>query len=59
MSIENKAQDLGGRAKEAAGSATDDDSLKAEGQADQEKAGLKDKLENAKDKLEDKIDDVL
>jgi uncharacterized protein YjbJ (UPF0337 family) len=59
MGIENKAQDLGGRAKEAAGSMTDDDELKAEGVADQKKAGLKDKLEDVKDKIEDKIDDAL
>jgi uncharacterized protein YjbJ (UPF0337 family) len=61
----NKVEDLKGRAKEAAGAATDDDSLKAEGQGDQTKAGLKDKVEHvegkvdeAKDKIEEKIDDV-
>ncbi len=57
--LRNKAEDLQGRAKEAAGAATDDDELRGEGKADQVKAGLKDKLEHAKDKLQDKIDDVL
>jgi len=59
MGIEDKAQDLGGRAKEAAGSMTNDDELKAEGVGDQQKAALKDKLEDVKDKVEDKIDDAL
>ena len=57
--IENKVQDLTGRGKEATGSLTGDDSLKAEGEADQTKAGLKDKIENVKDKVTGKIDDVL
>ncbi|MFL6107851.1 MAG: CsbD family protein [Marmoricola sp.] len=57
--IQNKAEDLGGRAKEAAGAAAGDDSLKAEGEADQRKAGIKDKVEDVKDKVQDKIDDVL
>jgi uncharacterized protein YjbJ (UPF0337 family) len=59
MSAENKIQDLTGRAKEAAGAATDDESLKAEGKADQTKASVKDKVENVKDKIDDKVDDVL
>ena len=50
--LDNKAEDLKGRAKEAAGAAVDDDSLKAEGEADQKKAGIK-------DKIEDKVDDVV
>jgi len=57
--IENKAQDLGGRAKEAVGAATDDHELKSEGKADQTKAGLKDKVEDVKDKVQDKVDDIL
>ena len=36
--IENAAEKAGGKGKEAAGNATGDDSLKAEGQADQTKA---------------------
>lgn len=57
--IENKAQDVTGRGKEAVGAATDDHELKAEGKADQTKAGLKDKVEDVKDKVSEKIDDVL
>ena len=38
--LDNKAEELGGKAKVAAGDATDDQSLKAEGQADQGKANL-------------------
>ncbi|MCX6400711.1 MAG: CsbD family protein [Propionibacteriales bacterium] len=57
--IGNKAEDLKGRAKEAAGAATDNDDLKAEGKADQTKAGIKDKVEDVKDKVKDKIDKVL
>ena len=45
--IGNAAEKLGGKGKEAAGSATGDESLKAEGQADQ--ANLKQAGENVKD----------
>jgi uncharacterized protein YjbJ (UPF0337 family) len=47
--IENAAQDLGGKAKEAFGKATDDDSKVAEGKADQAGADLKKAGENVKD----------
>ncbi|MET3962583.1 uncharacterized protein YjbJ (UPF0337 family) [Marmoricola sp. OAE513] len=59
MGLENKAQDLAGRAKEATGAATNDDSLKAEGKADQTKAGIKDKVDDVKDKVKDTVDKVL
>ncbi|MEV6440780.1 CsbD family protein [Amycolatopsis sp. NPDC051716] len=51
--ISNKAEELGGRAKETAGQATGDEQLRAEGQADQAKAGLKDAVENVKDAAKD------
>ncbi|MEU0789359.1 CsbD family protein [Amycolatopsis sp. NPDC005961] len=51
--ISNKAEELGGKAKEAAGSATGDEQLQAEGQADQAKAGLKGAVENVKDAAKD------
>ena len=57
--IENKVQDIAGRGKEAAGAVTGDDSLKAEGEADQTKASLKDKVEDVKDKVQQKVDDIL
>ncbi|MDP9886867.1 MULTISPECIES: CsbD family protein [Micrococcaceae] len=47
--IGNAAEKLGGKGKEAAGSATGDESLKAEGQADQAKSDLKQAGENVKD----------
>jgi uncharacterized protein YjbJ (UPF0337 family) len=40
-----------GRIKEAAGSLTDDKSLKNEGKVDQAKASVKDKVDKAADKL--------
>jgi uncharacterized protein YjbJ (UPF0337 family) len=45
----NKGEELGGKAKEAAGKATDDEQLEAEGKADQTKANLKQAGEDAKD----------
>lgn len=56
--VENKGEDFLGRAKEAAGSLTDNDSLRHEGQADQASASIKDKLEDAKDAVTNFIDDV-
>ncbi|WP_300682907.1 CsbD family protein [Nocardioides sp.] len=57
--LENKGQDLKGRAKEALGAATDNDRLKNEGKADQAKASLKDKAESVKDKVTEGIDKLL
>ena len=60
--ISNKADELGGKAKEAAGSVTGDDELRAEGKADQVVAGVKDALTDAKDaagKLVDKVKGVV
>ncbi|MDF2052113.1 CsbD family protein, partial [Arthrobacter sp. Cr_A7] len=39
--IENAAEKLGGKAKEASGRATDDPGLESEGKMDQSKADLK------------------
>lgn len=47
--ISNKGDDLKGKAKEAGGKATDDESLEAEGKTDQKKAALKDVGEKIKD----------
>jgi uncharacterized protein YjbJ (UPF0337 family) len=47
--IKNAAQDLTGRAKEAASKATGNEELQAEGQADQNKADAKKTGENIKD----------
>jgi uncharacterized protein YjbJ (UPF0337 family) len=47
-----------GRAKEAAGDLTGDDDLKREGKKDQTAGKVKDKAEDAKDWVEDKVDDA-
>ena len=45
----NAAEDLKGKAKEATGSATDNEQMQAEGKGDQSKADLKNAGENVKD----------
>jgi uncharacterized protein YjbJ (UPF0337 family) len=45
----NKAEELRGNAKEAAGRATDDEELEAQGRGDQAKADLKQAGEKMKD----------
>ncbi|WP_438352334.1 CsbD family protein [Microbacterium sp. CJ88] len=47
--VKNAAEDLGGKAKEAAGKVTGNERLEAEGQADQTKASVKKAGENVKD----------
>ncbi|HET8616005.1 MAG TPA: CsbD family protein [Actinomycetales bacterium] len=47
--IDNEAEDLKGKAKEAAGKATDDESMEAEGKGDQFGAHVKKAGENVKD----------
>lgn len=47
--IENAAKEAAGKAKEAVGNATGNESLEAEGKADQTKANLKQAGENIKD----------
>jgi len=47
--IKNTAQDLLGKGKEAVGKVTNNDSLVAEGKADQAKASVKKAGENIKD----------
>ncbi len=46
---QNKAEGLAGRAKEAVGDATGDDSLKRQGKTDQAKSDLKQAGEKVKD----------
>jgi uncharacterized protein YjbJ (UPF0337 family) len=45
----NAAEDALGKAKEVVGDITDNDSLKAEGKADQTSSAAKDKVEDVKD----------
>jgi len=47
--VKNAAEDAQGKAKEKIGDAKGDDSLKAEGQADQTSANVKKAGENVKD----------
>jgi uncharacterized protein YjbJ (UPF0337 family) len=47
--------DLKGRAKEAAGDLTDDDSLKREGKVDRATGTVKDKVGDAGDKVKDAV----
>ena len=47
--IDNAAEKLSGKSKEASGKATDDPSLEAEGKGDQVKADLKQVGEKVKD----------
>ena len=49
----NKAEELGGKAKEGIGKATGDDSLEAEGNVDQTKGNLKQAGEKVKDAFKD------
>lgn len=55
--ISNKAEELGGKAKEAAGDATGNDRLQAEGQGDQAKANAKQAGEHVKDAAKDAFGD--
>lgn len=47
--IDNAAEKLGGKGKEAAGTATGDESLRAEGKTDQAKSDIKQAGEKVKD----------
>lgn len=49
----NAVQDAAGKAKEAAGDASNNDELKTEGKADQAEASFKDAGEKAKDAAND------
>ncbi|CQD19681.1 CsbD-like protein [Mycolicibacterium conceptionense] len=54
----NKVDDLKGRAKEAAGAATGNDDLKAEGQADQGIAAVKQKVADTAEKVKDGVESI-
>lgn len=58
-SFENKAKDLGGKAKEGLGKATDNERLEAEGKADQTKADIREAAEKAGDKAKEAGDRLL
>jgi uncharacterized protein YjbJ (UPF0337 family) len=56
--LDNKAEQVKGKIKEAAGDVTDDDSLRREGKADHASGRAKEKIEDLKDKAEDAVDSV-
>ena len=56
--MSGKQDELTGRVKEAAGDLTDDEELKREGRNDRVAGSAKDKVDDAKDWAEEKIDEV-
>ena len=51
--VQNKAEELKGKAKEGVGDATDNEQLRAEGRADQASGNLKQDGEKVKDAFRD------
>jgi len=49
---------LSGKAKQAAGNATDNNQLKAEGKAEEAKGTIKEKFNEAVDTVSDKVDEI-
>lgn len=56
--MDGKIDEFKGRAKEAAGDLTDNKDLQREGKTDKTAGKAKQKVEDAKDWVEDKIDDI-
>ena len=56
--MEGKKDEMKGRVKEAAGDLTDNKDLQREGKTDKTAGKAKQKVEDAKDWVEDKIDDI-
>lgn len=53
-----KADELKGRVKEAAGDLTDNDDLEREGKADRAAGKVKDFIDDAKEKVDEAVDSV-
>lgn len=53
---DKRVDETKGRAKEAAGSLTDDEDLKREGKADQAKSSVKDAVDSVADKVKGVMD---
>ena len=53
--MSGEKDDMKGRAKEAVGDLTDDDKLKREGKTDQAVGKVKEKIDDAADKIKDKL----
>ena len=56
--LSNAGEDAKGKAKEGFGKATNNEQLEAEGKWDQTKADAKDKMEDVKDAVAEKYNDV-
>ncbi len=56
--MSGKQDELTGRVKEATGALTDDEELKREGRNDRVAGSAKDKVDDARDWAEEKIDEV-
>jgi len=56
--MSNAAEDMKGKAKEAVGSATGDEQMEADGKMDQAEAAVKDKVEDVKDAVAEKFNDM-
>lgn len=56
--MSGKTDELKGRTKEAYGDLTDDEKMKQEGRRDQTAGKMKEKLDDAEDWAEDKVDEV-
>lgn len=56
--MEDKMDELKGRAKQAAGDLTDDEDLKHEGRVDEAGAKVKEKLKDAENKGADLVDEA-
>ena len=52
------ADEMKGKAKEAVADLTDDEELEREGKADRAAGSVKDKVEDVKDWVEERVDDV-
>ncbi|MBC3186617.1 CsbD family protein [Corynebacterium sp. zg-331] len=57
--LQDKAEGLAGKAKEAVGDATDNKDLQNEGKADQVKSDFKEKVTEAGEAIKDKANEVL
>ena len=56
--MSNAAEDMKGKAKEAVGSATGDEQMEADGKMDQAEAAVKDKVEDVKDAVAEKFNEM-
>jgi uncharacterized protein YjbJ (UPF0337 family) len=56
--MSGKMDELKGRTKEALGDLTDDDEMKREGKSDQAAGDVKQKIDDAGDWAEDKVDEL-